>query len=77
MMKQALVFLDKAARAQGLDFKFVGNIHDEIQTEVLEAHAEKFGRLAAYSIVRAGAHLNLRCPMAGKYQIGNTWLETH
>lgn len=76
-MKQALVYLDQSARAHGLDFKFVGNIHDEIQTEVLEKDAEKFGQLAAYSIVRAGVKLNLRCPMAGKYQIGNSWLETH
>jgi DNA polymerase I-like protein with 3'-5' exonuclease and polymerase domains len=77
VMKLALVYLDRAAKAHGLDYKFVGNIHDEIQAEVLEAHAEKFGQLAAYSIVRAGVKLNLRCPMAGKYQIGNSWLETH
>ena len=77
VMKQALVFLDRSARAHGLTFRFVGNIHDEIQTEVLAKDAEKFGQLAAYSIVRAGTHFNLRCPMAGKYQIGNSWLETH
>ena len=77
VMKQALVFLDRSVRAHGLDGWFVGNIHDEIQSEVLAAHAEKFGQLAAYSIVRAGEHLKLRCPMAGKYQIGNSWLETH
>jgi DNA polymerase-1 len=77
VMKQALVNLDRMARAQGLDYKFVGNIHDEIQAEVREDHAEKFGKLAAYSITKAGRDFNLRCPLAGGYDIGNNWSETH
>ena len=76
-MKQALVFLDRAAKAQKIDYKLVGNIHDEIQAEVRTEHAEKFGKLAAYSMARAGEHFKLRCPLEGEYKIGNNWAETH
>lgn len=77
VMKQALVNLDRMARAQKLDFMFVGNIHDEIQSEVLEDHAERFGKCASFSIAKAGRDFNLRCPLAGGYDIGNSWAETH
>lgn len=77
LMKQALVNLHTMANAQKLDFLFVGNIHDEIQTEVREDHAERFGKLAVYSIAKAGRDLKLRCPTTGKYKIGLNWSETH
>lgn len=76
-MKQALVNLDRMARAQNLNFRFVGNIHDEIQAEVKTEHAEAFGKLAAYSIAKAGRDFKLRCPLAGGYDIGTTWKDTH
>ena len=76
-MKQALVNLNRTARARKMDFKFVGNIHDEIQTEVAEKHADTFGRLAAYSVAKAGKDFNLRCPLAGEYKIGPNWSATH
>ena len=77
LMKQSLVNLDRMAKAQSLDYKFVGNIHDEIQAEVREDQAEKFGKLAAYAVAKAGKDLGLRCPTAGSYKIGNNWMETH
>ena len=77
VMKKALVILDRMATAQKLDYRFVGNIHDEVQAEVRTEHAERFGKLAAYAICRAGEELNLRCPLAGSYDIGITWAETH
>ena len=77
IMKQALVYLDEAAKEHGLDYKFVGNIHDEFQTEVLEAHTEQFGKLAVEAIEMAGEHFNLRCPTTGEYKVGNNWSETH
>lgn len=76
-MKQALILLDEYAKLWGLDFKFVGNIHDEIQTEVKEDQAEKFGILAVECLIAAGNHFNLNCPLAGEYKIGDTWYETH
>ena len=76
-MKQALVNLDTMAKAHKMDFKFVGNIHDEIQAEVKTEHAEAFGKLAAYAIAKAGRDFKLRCPLAGGYDIGTTWKDTH
>jgi DNA polymerase-1 len=77
VMKQALVILDDYATRWGLDYKFVGNVHDEFQVEVLEAHAERFGRLATDCIVAAGTHFKMRCPLAGEYNVGASWAETH
>lgn len=77
IMKQALVFLHKKATDKGLDFKLVGNIHDEIQAEVNEKHSEAFGELIVQAIVEAGQHFNLRCPLDGEYKIGKNWSETH
>lgn len=77
VMKQALVILDQYASQWGLNYKFIGNIHDEVQTEVLEEHADKFGYLAVECLKAAGIHYNLRCPLDGEYKIGNTWADTH
>ncbi len=77
VMKQALIRLDQMATAHGLNYSFVGNVHDEIQSEVTTKDAAAFGKLAAYSIARAGQDFNLRCPLAGEYKIGTNWSETH
>ena len=37
----------------------------------------KVGQLAVDSIVKAGTHFNLRCPLDGEYKIGSSWSETH
>ena len=77
IMKQALIILDKYATIWGINYKIVGNIHDEFQVEVREDQAGKFGSLAASCIEAAGIHFKLRCPLAGDYKIGNSWAETH
>jgi DNA polymerase I len=77
VMKRALVILDSKAKAQGLDYKLVGNIHDEIQSEVATEQAEMFGRLAVSAIKEAGLSFELRCPLDGEYQVGDSWAETH
>ena len=77
IMKQALIILDKYATIWGINYKIVGNIHDEFQVEVREDQAGRFGSLAASCIEAAGIHFKLRCPLAGDYKIGNSWAETH
>ena len=77
VMKKALCILDEYATLWGIDYKFVGNIHDEIQTEVREDQAEQFGRLAVSCIEAAGNYYKLNCPLAGEYKIGDNWSETH
>ena len=77
VMKQALVDLSKKLKLNLLKVKFVANIHDEWQLEVEEAKSEYIGMMAVESIVNAGKHFNLRCPLDGEYKIGGNWSETH
>ncbi len=77
VMKKALCLLDEYAKLWNIDYKFIGNIHDEIQTEVREEEAEVFGRLAVSCIEAAGLHYKLNCPLTGEYKIGGNWSETH
>ena len=77
IMKKALCLLDEYATIWGLDYHIIGNIHDEIQTEVREDQAEQFGRLATSCVEAAGLFYKLNCPLAGDYKVGNTWADTH
>ena len=77
VMKRALVILDGYAKSYNIDYKFVGNIHDEIQTEVKEEQAGLFGSLAVGSIIEAGTYYEMNCPLDAEYQVGDTWAETH
>ncbi len=77
VMKQALVMFNKALSDNKLDAKFVCNVHDEWQVEVLEAHAEQVGMLGVDAIIAAGKHLSLNCPLDGEYNVGTNWSETH
>ncbi len=56
---------------------FVANIHDEYQLEVPAALAEEIGQKAADAIRLAGEAFDMRCPLAGAYQIGLTWADSH
>ncbi len=81
VMKKALVILDDKLQATGLvpgvDYEFVGNIHDEFQLEVSNEHTTIVGRFATQSISAAGKHFGFRCPLAGEYKVGSSWAETH
>ena len=45
-----------------------------IKIELVEDRSQK---QAVKSIIEAGEHFNLRCPMDGEYKIGGDWSETH
>lgn len=81
VMKIALVRMDDELQKLGLlpgeDYEFVGNIHDEVQLEVKAEHADTVGRTAADAIRQAGEHFSLRCPLAGSFDIGTSWADTH
>ncbi|MDX0194046.1 DNA polymerase [Sinorhizobium meliloti] len=80
-MKRALVILDNQLQEIGLipgvHYEFVGNIHDEWQIEVDEDKATLVGKTAANAIRLAGEYYQFRCPLAGNYDVGNNWNETH
>ena len=77
VMKKALTLLDKNVIRKQIKAFPVVNVHDEFQYEVEESRAEEFGKLAVQSIIDAGKQLNIRCPLDGKYKVGNNWAETH
>lgn len=93
VMKKALVLLDDALQERGCRplppgfngpfdtsqvwYEFVANVHDEFQAETTKEFADEFGRMAADAIRRAGEHFGLRCPLAGAFDVGFTWADTH
>ncbi|TCV62322.1 DNA polymerase [Neorhizobium sp. S3-V5DH] len=80
-MKRGLVILDQTLQSMGLipgvHYEFVGNIHDEWQLEVDEDKADLVGRTAADAIRLAGEYYKFRCHLAGNYDKGKNWAETH
>ena len=77
VMKKALCLLDEYATKWNINYNFIGNIHDEIQTEVREEKSEVFGRLATSCVEAAGLHYKLNCPLAGEFKVGDSWADTH
>tara|TARA_R110001599_G_scaffold31549_2_gene104877 strand:- start:2425 stop:4143 length:1719 start_codon:yes stop_codon:yes gene_type:complete len=77
VMKKSLCLLDEYAKLWKIEYKIVGNIHDEIQSEVKQEMAQKFGYLATECIKAAGEYYKLGCPLAGEYKVGANWAETH
>ncbi len=77
VMKKGLSILANRLELSSTNFKFVANIHDEWQIEVPECKANKVGQLAVQSIIDAGNHFKMRCPLDGEYKIGGDWSETH
>ena len=77
VMKRALVIaIDKLA-SYGYPYKLVAQVHDEYQVEVPEEYAERVGVIFRNAIRQAGRDFEMRCPLDGEYQIGDTWAETH
>ena len=77
VMKKALCLLDEYATKWNINYNFIGNIHDEIQTEVREDKSEVFGGLAISCVEAAGIHYKLNCPLAGEFKVGDSWADTH
>jgi len=77
VMKKALTLVEKYVRSKRMKAVPIVNVHDEFQYEVEESRAEEFGKLGVQAIIDAGKELKIRCPLDGKYKIGNNWAETH
>jgi DNA polymerase I-like protein with 3'-5' exonuclease and polymerase domains len=77
VMKKALTLVEEYVRSKRMKAVPIVNVHDEFQYEVEESRAEEFGKLGVQAIINAGKELKIRCPLDGKYKIGNNWAETH
>lgn len=80
-MKAALTILDDDLQnlelVPGVDYEFVANVHDEWQIEAKENIADLVGKTAAQAIQKAGDKLGFKCPLAGNYEVGDSWKDTH
>jgi DNA polymerase-1 len=76
-MKKALVIMFAEFKRLGLQVLPLLNVHDEVQLSTKPEESKNVGRIAAQSIAEAGEYFGLRCPLAGDYDIGQSWAETH
>jgi DNA polymerase I-like protein with 3'-5' exonuclease and polymerase domains len=76
-MKQALLIGVDSLRAEGIPFKIVANVHDELQVETPAHFAKSVGLHFKRAIRLAGEHFEMRCPLDGEYKYGDNWSETH
>jgi DNA polymerase I-like protein with 3'-5' exonuclease and polymerase domains len=77
VMKEALVIATEKLKEYDYPYKLVAQVHDEFQVEVPEAYADRVGVVFRNAIRQSGRQLELRCPLDGEYQVGDTWADTH
>lgn len=77
LMKVATIYAHKWIEEAGLDARMVAHMHDEMQWEVRDDHAEEVGELLKRSIVKAGQWLKLTVPADGDPKVGQDWWSTH
>lgn len=81
LCKQWLVLADKELQSKGyrpgIDYEWVGNIHDECQCEVSEELAEEIGAIIVANTTKAGEVFNLRIRLDGEVKVGNNWYDCH
>lgn len=79
VMKHARIMWTKELNASQINFKPVGFIHDEWQTEVIgtREEADYVAEVQKDSIRKVGLELGFKCPLAGSGDIGLNWAETH
>ena len=81
IVKRAWMLIEGELASRGLvedvDYQMVMQVHDEFQFEATPEAAQTVGEGVSHCIVRAGQELGFRCPLAGSFDIGNSWAETH
>lgn len=69
--------LQEAGYKPGVDYEFVGNVHDEFTNEVREAIADDVARITQEATVLAGEYFGLRIRLDGEAKIGDSWYDIH
>lgn len=80
LCKNATVLLHRSLAnrlAYGLDWAMVAHVHDELQLEAIEIHAEEVAQAAVKAIGESSEGFGFPCPMAADFQIGDSWADTH
>lgn len=60
-----------------INFNYCANVHDEVQMSVRPHYSEEIGQMFAQAIKEAGDNLKIKCELAGAYDIGLNWKDTH
>jgi DNA polymerase I-like protein with 3'-5' exonuclease and polymerase domains len=72
-----LCVADANLKSSGLYYKWLVNVHDEVQAEADPEHADQVGRIICEAATKAGEILKCNCPIEAEYKIGKNWSETH
>jgi len=74
IIKQAMLGVDRAIRAEGLQSRLIMQVHDELVFEVLETELEQMQALVNREMSQAVA---LKVPLKVDIQWGKNWSEAH
>lgn len=77
IMEVAMCRAYKMIQEERLDAKQVMYYHDELDYEVIEAHAKRMSEIGEHSIEWAGKFLRTTVPFKGESKTGNNWAEAH
>uniref|UniRef100_A0AAU6VZT6 DNA-directed DNA polymerase n=3 Tax=unclassified bacterial viruses TaxID=12333 RepID=A0AAU6VZT6_9VIRU len=77
VMKYAMVLLDEAIEAEGLDAWKVIDMHDEGQYDVLPRDVKRVRELMDICVKKAGELLGMNIPLASDSIAGPSWKYTH
>ena len=78
IMKRAAILTNTQVKHRRLDVLKVGDIHDEWQNDVLEAHSEEFAfGICPSTFKQSGESFNYNIPISCDAKIGRTWASTH
>jgi len=75
--KQWCIEAHKEFKRQKLPVQQVAFVHDEIQIEAHETHAEDVASIMVASARKSGEVLGFRCPVDAEAKIGANWFDTH
>jgi DNA polymerase I-like protein with 3'-5' exonuclease and polymerase domains len=75
--KRAWETFHNMAGYEGLEYKQLGVIHDEIQIECSPDDAEAIGYLIVDAMEFTTEYYKLNCPITGTFKIGRNWNDTH
>ena len=77
IMKRWLIEVMKIIDERGLDCTPVLNTHDEAEFEVLKGQEDEVAQICEECMLIAGEFFNIRIPIQGVSQIGETWADVH
>lgn len=78
IMKHATQAWKAELAMRDIRYKLCNMVHDEWQTESYsEEDAHIIGQVQAKALEEVGKMLNLNVPLAGEYDVGRNWYETH